>query len=74
MLSFQTANEGQTIQVYCDYLGLEKLISVLETLRGNGIGHVHLRSSFNGGDALSDTTPFGENAVGEVIVTVGGDE
>jgi hypothetical protein len=72
MLSFQLTNENRTIQVLCDDAGISTLIEVLEKLRGSS-NHIHLRSPRSGGKLLSDTTPFGEEAIGEVIITHGGD-
>jgi hypothetical protein len=72
MLSFSLTNENQSIQITCDDAGLSQLIEVLTRLRGTG-GHTHLRSPSCGGNVLSDVTPFGEPAIGEVIVTHGGD-
>ena len=71
MLSFQLTNDNRTIQVHCDDPGVSALIEVLEQLRGSG-NHVHLRSAKDGGKVLSDTTPFGELAIREVIITHGG--
>ncbi len=41
-------------------------------LRDSG-GHTHLWGPSYGGSVLSDVTPFGEPAIGEVIITHGGD-
>lgn len=68
MLRFQLTNENRTIQVHCNDAGISTLIEVLETLRGSG-NHVHLRSPGCGGKVLSDTTPFGEQAIGEVSIS-----
>lgn len=72
MLSFQVTNSGQTVQIYCDQQGLEKLIATLEKLRGTA-DHIHLLTAPNGGRELSEQTPWGDEAVGEVIITTGGD-
>jgi hypothetical protein len=72
MLSFQLTNENRTIQFLCDDAGISMLIDVLEKLRGSG-NHVHLLSPGRGGKQLSETTPFGEQALGEVIISHGGD-
>lgn len=74
MLSFQVINAGRSIQVDCDHEGLTRLISALEQVQAGEFGHVHLRAPSAGGDALSDKTPWGKDAVGEVIITVGGDD
>ncbi len=74
MLSFQLTNEGKAIQIDCDTQGLVTLISVLKEAQEKEIGHVHLRAPSAGGKLLSDTTPWGKAAVGEVIISLGGDE
>lgn len=73
MLSFQIVPHGksQVIQIYCDDAGLAVLAAALERLRESG--HLHLRAPGAGGQELSETTPFGEAAVDEVIITTGGD-
>jgi hypothetical protein len=70
MLSFQITNAGRTIQIDCDDAGISTLIDILAKLRGS---HVHLLAPSCGGNDLSDKTPFGEEAIGEVIVSHGGD-
>jgi hypothetical protein len=72
MLSFLVTNSGQGIQIDCDQQGLAALIGALEKLR-NTADHIHLRTPANGGRELSDQTPWGEKAVGEVVISTGGD-
>jgi hypothetical protein len=72
MLSFEVIDSGQTIQILCDQQGLETLIGALEKLRGTA-DHIHLRSPSNGGRELSEQTPWGHEAIGEVIIGTGGD-
>ncbi len=72
MLSFSIANSGRTIQIYCDDLGISKLVDVLNGLRGSG-SHIHLWGPPLGHD-ISTKTPFDEAAVPEVIISHGGDE
>jgi hypothetical protein len=72
LLSFQLKDSGQTIQIACDQQGLETLIGVLEKLR-NTATHIHLRTPSNGGRELSERTPWGEEAIDEVIIITGGD-
>lgn len=74
MLSFQVTNAGKSIQVDCDREGLGRLISVLEKVKAGELGHVHLRAPSAGGHVLSDKTPWGKDAVGEVIISLGGDD
>jgi hypothetical protein len=73
MLSFEITNSGKAIQIDCDREGLQALISVLEEFKTKEVGHVHLRAPSAGGRSLSDKTPWGKEAVGEVIISLGGD-
>jgi len=66
MLSFELANEGRAIQIYCDKEGLSTLMKALERVRSSG--HLHLLTPANGGRELSDKTPWGKDAIGEVII------
>lgn len=74
MLSFQITENAKVIEICCDDDGINELIDVLSKLRGSG-SHIHLYAPSIGGSVspLSDTTPFGEPAVSEVIITHGGD-
>ncbi len=75
MLSFEIDESSNAIQVCCDDNGLDLLISELMRLKGNGKGeHIHLRAPSAGGRILSDHNPWGTRAVGEVIVSLQGDE
>ena len=67
MLSFQVTN-GSTVQIFCDDEGMATLIGALDKIRPTG-GHVHLCAPSCGGKELSDQTPWGDDAVAEVIVT-----
>jgi hypothetical protein len=77
-LSFQIINpvnpkdkinqKGKSIQVYADTEGVDALIVELTKLRETA-EHVHLTAR----SALDEKTPFGEEAVFEVIITTGGD-
>jgi hypothetical protein len=73
MLSFLIANNGKEIQIICDGKGAGTLIGALERIRHRG-GHVHLLAPSNGGRELSEKTPWGEDAVGEVAITCNGDD
>jgi hypothetical protein len=72
MLSFELANMGRAIQILADDEGLATLIAALQKVR-SGAGHLHLRSPSCGGRELSDKNPWGDDAIGEVIITSGGD-
>ena len=72
MLSFQVIDSGQAIQIACDQQGLATLIGALEKLRSTA-DHIHLRTPSNGAHELSEQTPWGDEAIGEVIITTGGD-
>lgn len=72
MLSFQIVQiaQGQAIQIYCDEAGITVLVEALR--RARETGHVHLWGPSFGSSDLSDKSPFGEPAIGEVIITTGG--
>jgi hypothetical protein len=72
MLSFRLTNEGKSVQIDCDDRGVETLLAALQKLQQAG-GHVHLLSPSCGGHELSDETPWGDQAVGEVTITWVGD-
>jgi hypothetical protein len=72
MLSFQVINRNKTIQIDLDREGMGKLIAVLDEFKASDLGHVHLRAPSAGGSSLSDKTPWGAEAVGEVIISLGG--
>jgi hypothetical protein len=67
MLSFEIIQSGKTIQIYADTDGLLILRRALE--RVTSAGHLHLRSSANGGKELNDANPWGQAAIGEVIIS-----
>jgi hypothetical protein len=67
MLSFEIIQSGKTIQIYADTDGLLILRKALE--RVTSAGHLHLRSSANGGKELNDANPWGQAAIGEVIIS-----
>ena len=71
MITFQIIREGRGIQIYCDAQGKTTLASALEKARE--AGHVHLLTPSNGGHELNEKTPWGEETVGEVIITWAGD-
>jgi hypothetical protein len=70
MLSFQITDSGKVIQAFCDDEGLELLISKLSSMKENNVGHIHLRAPSAGGNVLNDKTPWEEDAVTEVIITM----
>ena len=67
MLSFGLAEDGAAIQIYCDQHGMATLLKTFARLVSDA-GHIHLRGPAAGGNELSETSPFGESAVGEVII------
>ena len=71
MLSFQITNSGREIQIYCDEAGITILIDSLNRLRSSP-GHIHLLTPSNGGRELNEQTPWGDAAVAEVVINVGG--
>ena len=74
MLCFKIvgSDDARTIQVYVDEDGLRMLVERINDSRKHG--HVHLLTAENGGRELHSVTPFGEEAVGEVIIDWEGDE
>ena len=64
MLSFELNDDGKAIQVHCDSEGMGILLEALAGLVKEGGGHVHLRA----GEKLSSVSPFGAEALGEVII------
>jgi hypothetical protein len=67
MLSFKIANEGRAISIACDEQGMATLIKALERARSNG-DHIHMCTPANGGRELDEKTPWGAQAIGEVII------
>jgi hypothetical protein len=67
MLSFEIIESGKAIQIYADDDGLLLLRKALE--RVTSAGHLHLRSIANGGKELDDANPWGQAAIGEVIIS-----
>ncbi len=70
MLSFELANEGRGIQIYCDEEGMATLVRALEKVRSGG-DHLHLLTPSNGGRRgldLSEKNPWGGDTIPEVII------
>jgi hypothetical protein len=67
MLSFDVIESGKTIQICADDEGLSVLRRALDGVTGSG--HLHLRTFANGGNELNETNPWGQVAIGEVIIT-----
>jgi hypothetical protein len=67
MLSFEIIESGKTIQIYADSDGLLLLRKALE--RVTSASHLHLRSSAKGGKELNDANPWGQAAIGDVIIS-----
>lgn len=77
MISFVVCNEGAEVQIDCDDAGIDRLIEILTKLRGSG-SHVHLWAPkfFPETDAygeLSNQSPYGQEAVSEVVISHSGD-
>ena len=72
MLSFQVIDSGNTaqkgIQIHCDAVGMSVLMGALAELVGLRASHIHLRGPSAGGSDLDETTPFGKEAVFQVII------
>ena len=67
MLSFQLTEQGQ-ITIFCDRVGMATLRQALDKLEAERAGHHHLWGPAMGGNELNEKTPFGDAAVGEVIL------
>ena len=67
MLSFQLANEGRAVEISIDEQGMVVLVRMLERVRADR-DHLHFRTPSNGGRELSEKTPWGKDAIGEVII------
>jgi hypothetical protein len=61
-------NSDKAIQIDCDEAGLDVLLAAIANIREHG-GHRHLCTPSNGGNELSEKTPYGEAAIGEVVIS-----
>jgi len=68
MLSFQIDDSGRKINVACDAKGMAILLGALAKLVGERASHVHLWTAAATGGVLSEKTPWGDEAVPEVII------
>ena len=68
MLSFQIDKSGRKINVDCDAEGMAILLGALAKLVGERASHLHLWTAAATGGVLNDKTPWGEEAVSEVII------
>ena len=72
MLSFQVIDSGNAVQkgihIHCDAVGMSVLMGALAQLVGERASHIHLRGPAAGGSDLNETTPFGKEAVYQVII------
>jgi hypothetical protein len=68
MLSFQITDSGRKINVYCDAKGMAILLGALAKLVGERASHLHLWTAAAPGGVLSEKTPWGDDAVPEVII------
>jgi hypothetical protein len=73
MLSFEIADNGHTIKIFLDEAGLKILSDTIEQLKKEESVDIMLRSPHCGGGDLSDTNPWGVEAVSEVLFSKGGD-
>lgn len=73
MLSFEIADNGETIQIHFDKAGLEILSDTIEQFKKNEVGYVQLYSPHHGGTDLNVTNPWGVKAVSKVLFSIGGD-
>ena len=69
MLSFQITRAGNTIQIDCDAEGIATLMGALAKLVGERASHTHLLTPSAGGNDLNEKTPWGKEAVPEVIIS-----
>ena len=69
MLSFQIIESGKAIQIDRDAEGISLLLGALARLVGEQASHCHLRTPSCGGSELTETTPWGEPALNEVIIS-----
>lgn len=67
MLSFVIRDKSK-IEICCDAEGASALMQTLAELTKEGRSHRHLRTPPRGGTHLSETDPFGHDAVHEVII------
>lgn len=68
MLSFQITDSGRKINVYCDAKGVAILSGALARLVAERSSHLHLWTAAATGGVLNDKTPWGDDAVPEVII------
>ena len=69
MLSFTLTNNSSAVQIHCDDAGRELLMKALSMRLPATGGHLHLWSPNAGGNELADLSPFGEDAISEVIIS-----
>jgi hypothetical protein len=68
MLSFQVDDSGRKINVDCDAKGMSILLGALAQLVGERASHIHLWTAAASGGVLNEKTPWGDEAVPEVII------
>ncbi|MEA2975834.1 MAG: hypothetical protein QOF19_1354 [Alphaproteobacteria bacterium] len=74
MLSFQSTDSGRKINIDCDSQGMAVLLGALARLIGERASHLHLWTASASGGQLSDKTPWGEDAVPEVVINYVADD
>ena len=68
MLSFQIDDSRRKIKVDCNAEGMAILLGALAKLVGERASHIHLWTVTASGGVLNDKTPWGDEAVPEVII------
>jgi hypothetical protein len=67
VLSFEIMDGGGGIIVSCNEEGAAFLVKAFERAHADG-DHIHLRTPADGGRDLSEKTPNGDRAIGEVVI------
>jgi len=65
MMSFEC--DQHKVMIAIDAAGVSQLVDLLKQLEKRG-GHLHLLTPANGGHELEERTPWGGDAIGEVII------
>ena len=68
MLSFHISDAGHKVNIICDAQGMATLLGTLAKLVGERASHAHLWAASATGGHLNEKTPWGDEAVSEVII------